>query len=214
MVRFFLKDCYGGLELAILEVLNTLQTSTLSSSSTSLVFLVADASLLDMCPEPGLHGFGKSKLNSGIPSNQKMTGAWYNFSCTILNLMAKPGYYNTSAQPQLWNRESFRRAYLSHYEHVRSVVPPERLFNFNITDGWGPLCEFLGKEVSPPEAPFPHFNKSKHSDEMITLLGRTWRILVWNVVRNAVKVGLPALILGIGRGGTGKRLDGEDRGFS
>jgi hypothetical protein len=155
-----------------------------------------------MCPEPGLHDSGEGKLNSRIPSNhvfiQEMTGAWYHFVCTLLNLMAKPGCYNISGQAQLWNRESFRRAYLSHYEHVRSVVPPERLLNFNITDGWGPLCEFLDKEVPPPEVPFPHFNKSDHSDEMITLLGRVWRILVWEAVRNAVKFGSPTLFLRIG----------------
>ena len=83
-----------------------------------------------------------------------MTGAWYYFACALLNLIAKLGYYNTSAQPQLWNRESFRRAHLSHYEHVRSVVSPERLLNFNITDGWGPLCGFLDKEVPSPEVSF------------------------------------------------------------
>jgi hypothetical protein len=36
------------------------------------------------------------------------------------------------------------------------LVPKERLLEWEIGDGWGPLCEFLGKPV--PEVPFPHAN--------------------------------------------------------
>ncbi len=41
-----------------------------------------------------------------------------------------------------------REAYLKHYALVRSVTPKERLLEFSLADGWGPLCEFLGKPVS------------------------------------------------------------------
>ncbi|KAI0593601.1 hypothetical protein F4775DRAFT_494038 [Biscogniauxia sp. FL1348] len=43
-----------------------------------------------------------------------------------------------------------------HCNMVRGAVPPERLLEWTVEDGWEPLCEFLGKEV--PEEPFPHAN--------------------------------------------------------
>jgi hypothetical protein len=46
----------------------------------------------------------------------------------------------------------FRR----HEEEVLTSIPPERLLVFRATDGWGPLCEFLGVPV-PPE-PYPRTN--------------------------------------------------------
>ncbi|KAL6880772.1 P-loop containing nucleoside triphosphate hydrolase protein [Trichoderma novae-zelandiae] len=44
-----------------------------------------------------------------------------------------------------------------HYEHVRSLVPKERLLEYKVTDGWGPLCEFLGDAV-PKGCSFPNVN--------------------------------------------------------
>lgn len=46
----------------------------------------------------------------------------------------------------------FRR----HEEEVLTSIPPERLLVFRATDGWAPLCEFLGVPV-PPE-PYPRTN--------------------------------------------------------
>ena len=44
-----------------------------------------------------------------------------------------------------------------HNEAVRERVPKGQLLEFQVTQGWGPLCEFLGKEV--PDVPFPHSNE-------------------------------------------------------
>jgi hypothetical protein len=48
--------------------------------------------------------------------------------------------------------EQFER----HNEEVKSVVPPERLLVWQVSEGWEPLCEFLGVEV--PSEPLPHEN--------------------------------------------------------
>jgi hypothetical protein len=127
-------------------------------------------------------------------------GAWYHFACTFLNNLSKPGYYNTTAQPDLWTRENFRRAYESHYEHVRSVVPAERLLDFHITDGWRPLCEFLSKDIPPADVPFPHLNASEHSDDMGNMLAAMWRTLVWEAAGNALRFGAPVVAAAIGAG--------------
>eukprot|EP00746_Dinoflagellata_sp_MGD_P058466 gnl/MRDRNA2_/MRDRNA2_250299_c0_seq1.p1 gnl/MRDRNA2_/MRDRNA2_250299_c0~~gnl/MRDRNA2_/MRDRNA2_250299_c0_seq1.p1 ORF type:complete len:306 (-),score=31.33 gnl/MRDRNA2_/MRDRNA2_250299_c0_seq1:209-1126(-) len=39
---------------------------------------------------------------------------------------------------------------------IRSRVPPERLLDFQVQQGWEPLCRFLGVPV--PEVPFPKVN--------------------------------------------------------
>ncbi|KAK2737020.1 hypothetical protein FQN55_001352 [Onygenales sp. PD_40] len=49
-----------------------------------------------------------------------------------------------------------KQVYLNHVEEVRSLVPAERLLEYKIGEGWGPLCEFLGEEI--PDAPFPRGN--------------------------------------------------------
>ena len=43
-----------------------------------------------------------------------------------------------------------------HNEEVKRRVPPERLLVYEVKQGWGPLCEFLG--VPAPEQPFPRLN--------------------------------------------------------
>jgi hypothetical protein len=46
----------------------------------------------------------------------------------------------------------FRR----HTEQVRSRIPPERLLSYDVSEGWEPLCDFLGIEL--PDSPFPFQN--------------------------------------------------------
>lgn len=43
-----------------------------------------------------------------------------------------------------------------HNEMVKRRVPPERLLVYEVKEGWGPLCEFLG--VPEPDEPFPRLN--------------------------------------------------------
>lgn len=49
-----------------------------------------------------------------------------------------------------------KQVYLDHLEEVRSLVPPENLLEYRVSDGWGPLCKFLGDDI--PEEPFPRVN--------------------------------------------------------
>lgn len=44
-------------------------------------------------------------------------------------------------------------AYRHHYRDVREMVPRERLLEFELRQGWEPLCRFLGKEVPVRFAP-------------------------------------------------------------
>lgn len=75
-----------------------------------------------------------------------------------------------------------------HNDEVRRVVPADQLLVFEVKDGWGPLCEFLG--VAPPVGkPFPHLNGAK---EFRT--GIQWAAVVARSVPYVV-IGVAALVL-------------------
>lgn len=70
-----------------------------------------------------------------------------------------------------------KQEYRKHYALVRSLAPKERLLEFKLSDGWVPLCEFLGKEI--PEEPFPHVNESaKNRQHFIELRAMAMKRIV------------------------------------
>ena len=57
------------------------------------------------------------------------------------------------------DKDVMTAAMQAHNAAVISALPPERLLVYRITEGWGPLCDFLGVPV--PDSPFPHVNDSQ-----------------------------------------------------
>ena len=55
------------------------------------------------------------------------------------------------------DRDAALAAYHKREADVRAAIPASRLLVFDVVEGWGPLCAFLGVPV--PETPFPHRNK-------------------------------------------------------
>lgn len=52
-----------------------------------------------------------------------------------------------------------------HCATIRGLVPREKLLEWDVSDGWEPLCRFLEKEV--PDRPFPRGNtKSQHDNKI------------------------------------------------
>lgn len=51
-----------------------------------------------------------------------------------------------------------RASYRRHYERVRDTVPKERMLEFELGQGWEPLCKLLDKPV--PNVLFPHRNEA------------------------------------------------------
>ena len=58
-----------------------------------------------------------------------------------------------------------RETYDYHMEYLRRVVPRETLVLYDVKEGWGPLCEILGKEV--PDEPFPRANDGQVVEEFV-----------------------------------------------
>lgn len=60
--------------------------------------------------------------------------------------------------------------YHAYVEEVKAAVPADRLLVFQVTDGWGPLCRFLG--VPEPPEPFPNLNDREQIKQTIRSLIR------------------------------------------
>jgi hypothetical protein len=92
------------------------------------------------------------------------------------------------------NRDALLSGAQRHNDHIRAIVPKEKLLEFRVQQGWDPLCKFLGKEV--PAEQFPHANGGKDTagKVMLGICFRTTQI----VVQAGVKYGLPFAALAAG----------------
>lgn len=61
-----------------------------------------------------------------------------------------------------FNEKDAIAAFVRHKAKIESIVPDGRLLVYNFSQGWGPLCKFVGKEV--PEGRIPHLNKDTMFD--------------------------------------------------
>ena len=80
------------------------------------------------------------------------------FSETPLNPFEVMGLKMVSRnfEPRVRDRDHMINVFKQHIETVRASLPPERLLIYDVAEGWGPLCRFLG--VAIPEGPLPKVN--------------------------------------------------------
>jgi Sulfotransferase domain len=84
------------------------------------------------------------------------------------------------------DREHAIETFERHNEEVEQSVPSEKLLVYEVKEGWGPLCEFLGVEV--PDKPFPHLNDGA------VFRGRIRRIRALTVATLALCLSLAGLV--------------------
>jgi len=94
----------------------------------------------------------------------------------------------TNGIPELYEDiPTLEAGYEAWVDFVRKTVPKDRLLEFNVKQGWEPLCKFLGKQV--PVMPFPHINDRVVVDTIIkVMLAVTW---LWPVL-----LATPLLLIG------------------
>jgi len=64
-----------------------------------------------------------------------------------------------------------KEVFFKHIEEVKANVPADQLLVYDVRDGWGPLCEFLG--VPAPTEDLPHLNKRESFKTMLQDLIKT-----------------------------------------
>jgi len=75
--------------------------------------------------------------------------------------------------------------YKSYNESVRKLAEGKQFLEYNVKEGWGPLCKFL--EVEEPDIPFPRVNDTKAWQEyvestkmksLLELLGKAGKVII------------------------------------
>lgn len=111
-----------------------------------------------------------------------LAGPWYEFG-----KMTMPPAYATFND---FSRQSpAREAFHAHYERIRALVPKERILEYRVQEGWGPLCAFLGVEV-PVGVEFPRVNDR---EEFVRVHGFMWWLALARLVGRVALVGGPVL---------------------
>ncbi|MEZ5832165.1 MAG: sulfotransferase [Dongiaceae bacterium] len=67
-----------------------------------------------------------------------------------VGVIAKTGF------PTGLDEAGLARAFAAHNDAVKATIPAHRLLVYQVKDGWGPLCAFLG--LPEPAGPFPRSN--------------------------------------------------------
>ena len=62
--------------------------------------------------------------------------------------------------------DGLMRAFVAHNESVMSTIPADRLLVYEVKDGWGPLCDFLGESV--PDDSFPRSNNREEFWDLVS----------------------------------------------
>ncbi|KAH6689728.1 P-loop containing nucleoside triphosphate hydrolase protein [Plectosphaerella plurivora] len=102
---------------------------------------------------------------------------------------ALTGYFG-GARTMADFRHVSKRKYLDHYAHIKAIVPKEQLLVYKVgTDGWEPLCRFLGKPV-PERRDFPFTNEGQAYDRVL-------RDLYWRYCLKAAVIVVPYTVLAL-----------------
>ena len=75
------------------------------------------------------------------------------------------------------------------------MVPEgERRLEYRLSDGWAPLCQFLGCDV-PQDTPFPRVNEGTELVEMMVYLkAEAWKRVRWTIFQFLVRLVIIAVI--------------------
>ncbi|KAJ7032612.1 P-loop containing nucleoside triphosphate hydrolase protein [Mycena alexandri] len=94
-----------------------------------------------------------------------------------------------SLVPEAQEEESKKR-FVAHYDHVRRLLPQDRLLEYEVGEGWQTLCAFLEEPV--PQGDFPRINDTEGSRKMVN--SRAGRIFV----RTGLQIAFLVLLICLG----------------
>lgn len=107
--------------------------------------------------------FGESVMALLSKARMQVDDSWRNYQELVHRMFWGPqGTFAAGYDEPAQLIEQMER----HHEQVRRTVPAERLLVWEVGEGWGPLCEFLGVDV--PDEPFPHANDRDTFLERVT----------------------------------------------
>ena len=85
--------------------------------------------------------------------------------------MLRKAVVNRIFEGNVQDREHVIAAYERHNADVRRTVAEERLLIYEVSEGWVPLCSFLGADI--PDEAFPKVNTTaEFRDRILTVFTR------------------------------------------
>jgi hypothetical protein len=112
-----------------------------------------------------LNPANRDRLADATLSDGRM---WTDVLGPLSEAMATKGFRRDASEEELI---AFFEA---HNQSVRDGVAPDRLLEYQVGQGWEPLCAFLGVDV--PDEPFPHVNDSANFAENVERLITTGEV--------------------------------------
>jgi hypothetical protein len=101
--------------------------------------------IVDMC-------YGESLIRLLSSARAQVDPRWRRY----LHLVNRMFWSEQGTFPDGHSPRALIDGFVAHNAEVERVVPTERLLVWEVTDGWEPLCQFLGVDV--PDEPLPHAN--------------------------------------------------------
>ncbi|HUR43238.1 MAG TPA: sulfotransferase [Aestuariivirga sp.] len=100
-------------------------------------------------PESWAESFSETiyKLLAVRDQAPKEKQAWLQMGAAVID---KTGF------PNGLDVAGLTKAFIAHNEAVKAAIPAHQLLVYQVKEGWGPLCAFLG--VAVPPGPFPRSN--------------------------------------------------------
>lgn len=80
----------------------------------------------------------------------------------------KKVFFAERLQGKFGDKVFVQKFWEDHLAEVKASVPKEKLLVYDVREGWGPLCAFLG--VPEPAEPLPHLNKKENFKAMLPKL--------------------------------------------
>ncbi len=107
--------------------------------------------------------------NAKFILNTRDAEKWYSSSLETVYYDGKPPFISHTVtfcnymwesyfEGQFTNKEKAIEIFNKHFDDVRKTIPKEKLLEFNVVDGWEPLCKFLNVDV--PKEEFPKSNST------------------------------------------------------
>jgi hypothetical protein len=100
-------------------------------------------------PEIWAESFGAT-IYTGLATRDKFPERMREWGEMAYGVVSRAGF------PMGLSRDELVKTFVTHNEAVKAAIPANRLLIYQVSEGWGPLCDFLG--VSAPDEAFPRSN--------------------------------------------------------
>lgn len=143
-----------------------------------------------------------------VALSSRLDPGWAKRVADVGGMSARPlaGHALTIEEARVRSKDAYRH----YYRDIRELVPKERLLEFNLKDGWEPLCKFLEKPVPVSDVrlmycgsaddiqavPFPHENDKQANQQFFVEFSRIAQgHILKNVLSFAAVVMVPLSML-------------------